>query len=93
MAAVPAEPVTGPVAEVKSVHSPGKVTIVENLAPGQCKVRTVDAAAGLFLPDPSCTPGASDPAVTQDNIGSTICKAGYMTKVRHRSQTPTGPRR
>src|SRR5437899_10589314 len=25
------------------------------------------------LPDPKCTPGAIDPAVTQDNIDSTIC--------------------
>lgn len=34
------------------------------------------------LPDHSCTPGSSDPRVTQDNIQSTICKSGYTTTVR-----------
>jgi hypothetical protein len=34
------------------------------------------------LPDPICTPGVADPAVTQGNIQNTICVAGYTTKVR-----------
>jgi len=34
------------------------------------------------LPDPICTPGVSDPRVTQDNIQTTICVTGYTTKVR-----------
>lgn len=34
------------------------------------------------LPDATCTPGATDPAVTQANIGSTICVRGYTTRVR-----------
>ena len=34
------------------------------------------------LPDPRCTPGAIDPAVTQDNIDSTICVPGYTKTVR-----------
>jgi len=34
------------------------------------------------LPDSSCTPGSTDPRVTQDNIQSTICKSGYTTTVR-----------
>lgn len=67
---------------VKSVHSPDKVAVDETLSPGQCKVRTVDAAAGLDLPDPVCTPGAVDPAVTEANLASTICKSGYTTTVR-----------
>ncbi len=37
--------------------------------------------AGL-LPDPRLTPGASDPAVTQANIHSTICQYGYTRLVR-----------
>jgi hypothetical protein len=44
-------------------------------APGQCT--STDG-----LPDPSCTPGATNPGVTQDNIGSTICQDGYTTTVR-----------
>lgn len=36
------------------------------------------------LPDSSsgCTPGATDPRVTQATIASTICKRGYATSVR-----------
>ncbi|HEY8702874.1 MAG TPA: hypothetical protein VIM08_18225 [Arthrobacter sp.] len=81
VAAVPAGPVI-PATDVKSVHSPDKVAIDETLAPGQCAARIIDAAAGLYLPDPACTPGAIDPAVTQDNLASTICKSGYTATVR-----------
>jgi hypothetical protein len=34
------------------------------------------------LPDPRCTPGATDPRVTQENIHSTICVPGYSKSVR-----------
>ena len=34
------------------------------------------------LPDPACTPGATDPNVTQDNIHQTICVPGYTRRVR-----------
>jgi hypothetical protein len=34
------------------------------------------------LPDASCTPGAIDTTVTQDNIQSTICVSGYTSTVR-----------
>jgi hypothetical protein len=34
------------------------------------------------LPDPACTPGATDPAVTQANVGTTICLSGYSARVR-----------
>ena len=43
--------------------------------PGTCHARAV-------LPDPKCTPGATNPAVTQANIGSTICKSGYSGSIR-----------
>lgn len=72
----------GSAGTVKSLHSPDQVAVDVTLSPGQCKVRTIDAAAGLYLPDPACTPGAVDPAVTQANIGSTICKSGYTATVR-----------
>jgi hypothetical protein len=39
--------------------------------------------SGLYsLPDPRCTPGAIDPAVTQANIAATICREGYAESVR-----------
>jgi hypothetical protein len=55
------------------VHDPGKVT---GTVPASCHVLSGPR------PDPSCTPGAIDPAVTQANIASTICASGYTAKVR-----------
>jgi len=52
------------------------------LSSGQCHARAVDAAAGKFLPDPTCTPGAVDPGVTQANLPQTICRSGYSASVR-----------
>jgi hypothetical protein len=39
--------------------------------------------SGLYeRPDPACTPGAVNPAVTQSTIGSTICRSGWTSGVR-----------
>lgn len=39
--------------------------------------------SGLYaMPDPRCSPGAADPAVTQGNLDETICKSGYSSSVR-----------
>ncbi|MDH6108689.1 hypothetical protein P3T36_002390 [Kitasatospora sp. MAP12-15] len=38
--------------------------------------------AYLPLPDPTCTPGALNPSVTQSTIDSTICVSGWTTTVR-----------
>jgi hypothetical protein len=39
--------------------------------------------SGLYsMPDPHCTPGALNPAVTQGTIGSTICRSGWTSTVR-----------
>jgi hypothetical protein len=45
-------------------------------------VRERVVAAGVILPDHAATPGAVDPAVTQADIGSTICRTGYTATVR-----------
>ena len=42
---------------------------------GQCSIHG-------DLPDPSCTPGATDSRVTQENINQTICVSGYTKTVR-----------
>jgi hypothetical protein len=34
------------------------------------------------LPDSKCTPGATNPDVTQDNIKKTICKPGFSKSIR-----------
>ena len=56
------------------VHDPGRVT---HTLHGRCRYR--DAGQ---LPDPRCTPGSIDPAVTQANIHRTICVSGYTSRVR-----------
>jgi hypothetical protein len=56
------------------VHDPGEVT---GTLAGPCRTRERGR-----LPDPACTPGGIDPAVTQANIGSTICRVGYTDSVR-----------
>lgn len=47
-------------------------------APGSCHVH--HATDGEPLPDPLCTPGAVDQAVTAANVSSTICRKGGYTK-------------
>jgi hypothetical protein len=47
--------------------------------PGSCHAR----GPGLFtLPDPYCTPGAIDLAVSQQAIESTICRRGFTASER-----------
>jgi hypothetical protein len=49
-------------------------------ARGTCHARTVPHGV---LPDPACTPGATDPHVTQATLATTICRAGgYTSTVR-----------
>ncbi|WP_406630817.1 hypothetical protein [Amycolatopsis sp. WGS_07] len=36
----------------------------------------------LPLPDPACTPGATNPDVTQDTIDDTICTPGWTATIR-----------
>ncbi len=48
-------------------------------APGSCQAR----GSGRFsLPDPRCTPGATDPAVDQQNLDETVCRVGYTKTIR-----------
>lgn len=57
-----------------AIHDPGRVT---GTITGTCHYR--DSGQ---LPDPRCTPGSVDPSVTQSDIGSTICRAGWTRTVR-----------
>jgi hypothetical protein len=67
---------------LREVHTPATLVDDMKLQPGQCKVRITDAAKGLYLPDVGCTPGAVDPAVSQSDLTTTICRAGYTKTVR-----------
>ncbi len=51
-------------------------------APGTCHYVVTNASAGDYLPDPHCTPGATNPKVTQGDLASTICKTGYTASIR-----------
>jgi hypothetical protein len=48
-------------------------------APNTCHVGSRN---GQDTPDPKCTPGATNPAVTPATIGITICKPGWTDTVR-----------
>jgi hypothetical protein len=51
-------------------------------APGTpVQPRCVYRADGA-LPDPGCTPGVLNPAVTQQTIRSTICRVGWTASIR-----------
>ncbi|MFC5908183.1 hypothetical protein [Streptacidiphilus monticola] len=58
----------------------GSYTVQAQPAPGSCHFRYEQ---GQPLPDPTCTPGAVSPAVTQANLSRTICrKGGYTSDIR-----------
>jgi hypothetical protein len=48
-------------------------------AAGSCHAR---GHGDFSLPDAHCTPGAIDPAVTQRDLSTTICRSGYSASVR-----------
>ncbi len=62
------------------VYSSASALVVQRQAPaGSCHA----IGSGLYeRPDPRCTPGAVNPAVTQASIGSTICRSGWTSTVR-----------
>jgi hypothetical protein len=85
---VPASPVTHPTVTATPTTSPSILTgpgtqatysAESQPAPGTCHYRY---EGGDPLPDPTCTPGAVNPQVTQGDVGSTICRAGWTATVR-----------
>ncbi|MFI1970294.1 hypothetical protein BLA24_27940 [Streptomyces cinnamoneus] len=55
-------------------------TVQQQPAPGTCAYRyTADKQP---LPDPKCTPGATNPKVTQATLKTTICRGGYTAGIR-----------
>ena len=72
-----ASPAPSASAGLPQVADEGRLTQSETLRPGECR-----ALDGGKLPDPACTPGSTDPAVTQATIGTTICVTGWTAGVR-----------
>jgi hypothetical protein len=75
------EPNTG--MGLKRIHDPRHVTYSIRLA--SCRFRDHGQ-----LPDRSCTPGSIDPAVSQGDVHSTICRARWTETVRP-PVSQTGP--
>jgi hypothetical protein len=61
----------------------------DQAATGRPGARLTLVAHGVVLPDRHATPGAINPAVTQANIHSTICVAGYTSTIRPASSYTT----
>ncbi|MGI5339450.1 hypothetical protein ACQEVS_19715 [Streptomyces sp. CA-181903] len=55
-------------------------TVQKQPAPGTCTYRYTTAKEPL--PDPKCTPGATNPKVTPDTLKTTICRGGYTKGIR-----------
>ncbi|MFI1769142.1 hypothetical protein ACH41H_44920 [Streptomyces sp. NPDC020800] len=69
---------SGSVGEIPVGVGPQSAYTVQQQPPaGSCHYRF---EKGEPLEDPKCTPGALSPAVTQANLGSTICRKGGYTK-------------
>ena len=60
---------------LKRIHDPRRVTY-------SIHIRACHTRDHGQLPDAKCTPGSIDPAISQANISSTICKSGWTGKVR-----------
>lgn len=61
-----------------------KTTKVGGITPVSCHATLANKADLLSSePDATCTPGATNPAVTQATIWTTICKTGYSTTIRN----------
>lgn len=73
--------------------SPSPAPLVPG-TPGPVPVPTVGRAGSCqlhgVLPDPVCTPGATNPDVTQATIRTTICVRGWTARIRP-PQSFTGP--
>ena len=63
-------------AEGPGLSPPGTAVVAGG---AQCSYRSQE---GYVLPDPGCTPGATNPQVTQGDIGRTICARGWTSTVR-----------
>lgn len=73
-------PAVGVVPAAGLIRSRASAHVIQSQpAAGSCRAR----GQGVFaLPDPRCTPGAIDPAVTEADLSTTICRAGYSASVR-----------
>ena len=67
-------------ADVLAGPGPTHYTEQAQPPPGTCHYRI--AANGETLPDPTGTPGAINPKVTEATLADTICRTGYTKSIR-----------
>ncbi|HET6915413.1 MAG TPA: hypothetical protein VFH56_04925 [Acidimicrobiales bacterium] len=70
---------TGPQDSTAATQGPVGSPISVLATGARCSYRRQD---GYTLPDPGCTPGVTNPDVSQANIHSTICVRGWTSTVR-----------
>lgn len=64
---------------VATSGAPVDTTVSPSRGTGTCRIR---GAGEYVLPDPACTPGATNPQVSQADIASTICSSGWTSTIR-----------
>ena len=72
--------------------APSPTTTIESspsTTPSEATGPVVVNSAGAVLPNPQRTPGATNPQVTQADIGSTICISGWTSTIRPPSSYTT----
>ena len=75
----PSAPLAPVTASSVGATTPTTAAVAPSDGPSACHVR----GTGLYvLPDPTCTPGVTNPGVTQANIASTICASGWTATIR-----------
>jgi hypothetical protein len=65
-----------------STATPPQSQTIQPVAPFPSISKTTGCKENNGLPDLSCTPGATNSAVTQDTIKQTICVSGYTATIR-----------
>lgn len=76
---LPGAPSTAGVTTVAPTTAPPGAGPVTTVSAGACHAR---GTGEDVLPDPTCTPGATNPAVTPATITTTICRSGWTSTVR-----------
>ena len=77
-------PTSRPTASTTTTTTPAPQTLSSSTVFG---TQQSPCSYGVFggqaaLPDPRCTPGSTNPAVSQATINSTICVSGYTATIR-----------
>lgn len=80
---------TSPTATTPAATAAASSTTTTRAVPSSASAHPADStggvripAAGIVLPNPARTPGATNPAVTQATITSTICVTGWTATIR-----------